>query len=43
LSDAAAALSSGDYGEAAVDDAIGADYLSVVPLEELLLGAAVSF
>ncbi len=42
LSEAATALSSGDYGLAALADTVGSDYLSVVPLEELLMVAAVS-
>jgi hypothetical protein len=37
------ALSLGDYGAAAYDYLIVADYLTVAPFEELLLGAAVSF
>jgi hypothetical protein len=41
--DASTALSAGEYGTAAYYDLIGLDYSTVVPLEELLLGAAVSF
>jgi hypothetical protein len=41
--DASSALSLGEYGTAAYYDLIGLDYSTVVPLEELLLGAAVSF
>jgi hypothetical protein len=37
------ALSFGEYGIAAYEDLIGADLVAVAPLEELLLGAAVSF
>ena len=37
------ALSLGEYGTAAYDYLIGVDVLSVAPLQELLLGAAVSF
>jgi hypothetical protein len=37
------ALSLGDYGTAAYEYLIGLDYLTVAPLDELLLGAAVSF
>lgn len=36
-------FAAGAYGEAALLDIFGADYVSVVPLEELLLGAAASF
>jgi hypothetical protein len=37
------ALSFGEYGSVVFYDLIGADLLTVAPLEELLLGAAVSF
>ncbi len=37
------AFSLGDYGEAAYDDLIGLDVATIAPLQELLLGAAVSF
>jgi hypothetical protein len=43
LAAASSALSFGEYGTAAYDDLAGADLLTVAPLEELLLGAAVSF
>jgi hypothetical protein len=43
LSDVASALSLGDYGEAAVDQSLGTDYVSIIPLEELLVGALASF
>jgi hypothetical protein len=43
LTDAANFLTSGDYGEAALYDLIGTDYISVVSVEDLVLGAAVSF
>jgi hypothetical protein len=43
LTDAANFLTSGDYGDAALYDLIGTDYISVVSLEDLILGAAVSF
>jgi hypothetical protein len=33
----------GDYGAAALYDLFGSDYVSVLPLEDLILGAAVSF
>jgi hypothetical protein len=36
-------LSSGEYGMAAYLDLFGADYVSIIPLEELLFGAAASF
>jgi hypothetical protein len=35
-------LAGGDYGAATYADLIGADYVSVIPLEDLLLGAAAS-
>ncbi len=40
---AATDFSAGNYGDATLFDFIGADLASVVPVEELLLGAAVSF
>jgi hypothetical protein len=43
LTTAATDLAGGDYGDAALLDSFGADFVSIVPLEELLLGAAVSF
>jgi hypothetical protein len=42
LSNAAIALSAGDYGAGTYEGLVGIDYTSVVPLEELLLGAAAS-
>jgi hypothetical protein len=36
-------LASGDYGGAAIYDTLGSDLASIAPLEELLLGVAVSF
>jgi hypothetical protein len=43
FTDAFQELAGGDYGYAVYYDAIGADYASIFPLEELLLGAASSF
>jgi hypothetical protein len=43
LTDGSDALSLGEYGSAAYYDLIGADILTIAPLEELLLGAAASF
>ena len=43
LADASSLLSLGEYGGVAYDDLFGADYLTVLPLGELLPGAAVSF
>jgi hypothetical protein len=40
---AATDLAGGEYGQAVLLDSFGADFVSIVPLEELLLGAAVSF
>jgi hypothetical protein len=37
------ALSSGDYGPGVIDTLFGADVVSVVPLEEVLLGSIASF
>jgi hypothetical protein len=42
LDEAPVDLSGGDYGAATYADLIGAEYVSVVPLEDLLLGAAAS-
>lgn len=36
-------FATGDYGDAALLDLFASDYVSIVPLEELLLGAAASF
>jgi hypothetical protein len=41
--DASIALGDGNYGDAAFYDAFAADFVSVVPLEELLLGSVASF
>jgi len=43
LSDAASALASADYVTATSDEVLGADYLSIIPLEEILLGSVASF
>jgi hypothetical protein len=43
LSDAASALASADYVSATSDEVLGADYLSILPLEEIFLGAVASF
>jgi hypothetical protein len=43
LSDVAPLLSSGQYGSAVLYDLFGSEFLSVLPLQELLLGAAASF
>jgi hypothetical protein len=43
FSAAATDLAGGEYGAVAFNDLIGADFLTVAPLEELLLGAAASF
>jgi hypothetical protein len=43
LTSAAADLGTADYGDAALYDLVGSDYVSIVPLEELLLGAVASF
>ena len=40
---AASNLALGGYGDAALYDLFGADFVSIVPLEELLLGVAASF
>jgi hypothetical protein len=37
------ALSGGDYSSAAVDNALGSFYAFDLPIQEVLLGAAVSF
>jgi hypothetical protein len=42
LAAVATELSSGEYGNAAGSLALGFDYISIVPLEEILLGAAAS-
>jgi hypothetical protein len=42
LEDAPAELAAGDYGEAAYDVLDGADYASIAPLEDIILGAAAS-
>jgi hypothetical protein len=43
FTEAANYLSVGDYGDAAYDDLVGVDVATVGGLDELLLGAAVSF
>jgi hypothetical protein len=43
FSEAATALSSGDYGDAVYLDFYGLDYSTLIPLQELLLGALASF
>jgi hypothetical protein len=43
LTTSATDFAAGDYGQAALLDLFGSDYVSIVPLEELILGAAVSF
>jgi hypothetical protein len=43
FSDAATAFSSGDYGQAVAYDLIGADYSTIVALQEVLLGSVASF
>jgi hypothetical protein len=43
FSDAANFFSSGDYSGATLYDLFGAEYLSILPVEDLLMGAAVSF
>jgi hypothetical protein len=42
FSEAASALGSGEYGYASYDFLLGADYSSIFPLQEILLGAASS-
>jgi hypothetical protein len=42
LSNAAIALSAGDFGAGTYEGLVGGDYAFVLPLEELLLGAAAS-
>jgi hypothetical protein len=42
LEAAPAELAAGDYGAATYDVVIGADYASVIPLEDIILGAAAS-
>jgi hypothetical protein len=43
LTSAAADFGTADYGDAALLGLFGSDYVSIDPLEELLLGAAASF
>jgi hypothetical protein len=43
FTNAATEFGAGEYGEGALLDLFGADYVSIVPLEELILGAAASF
>jgi hypothetical protein len=43
LTDGATFVADGDYGSAAYEYLSGADYLTIYPLQELLLGAAASF
>ena len=43
FTDAATALSGGDYGLAAYYELVGLNVTSIVPLEELLLGASAAF
>jgi hypothetical protein len=43
FTDAAEDFTAGDYGYAAYYDMLGADYASIIPLEELLLGVGASF
>jgi hypothetical protein len=43
LEDGANLFAAGDYGEALIDDLFGADYATVFPLENLLMGLAASF
>jgi hypothetical protein len=43
ISDAATAFSSGDYGQAVTLDLVGADYSTIIALQDYLLGAAASF
>jgi hypothetical protein len=43
LTDAASFFAAGNYGYAAVYDLTGADYLTIYPLQELLLGVSTSF
>jgi len=43
FSDGATALSAGDYGDAVSDDLFGMDLVSIVPLQEILLGTLASF
>jgi hypothetical protein len=42
LSDGATFLSAGEYGEAFIFDLFGADYATIIPLEEILLGSVAS-
>jgi hypothetical protein len=43
FNEAATALASSDYVTATYFDAIGTDYVSIIPLEELFLGTVASF
>jgi hypothetical protein len=43
LASAPTDFAAGEYGEAALLDLFGSDYVAIVPLEELILGAAASF
>jgi hypothetical protein len=43
LEDVPAFLAAGEYGSAAYDELDALDYLTIYPLQELLLGAATSF
>jgi hypothetical protein len=43
LSNAAIALSAGDYGAGTYEELVGSAYSSVLPVEELLLGALAAF
>jgi hypothetical protein len=42
FSDVATALSSGDYGDAVLSDLLGSDFSTLIPIQELLLGAVAS-
>jgi hypothetical protein len=42
ISDAATFFSAGEYGDGFIYDLFGADYATIVPLEELLLGSLAS-
>jgi hypothetical protein len=42
FSSAATEFAAGDYGDAAFSDAAGSDFISLLSLQELLLGAAAS-
>jgi hypothetical protein len=43
LAEGASAFASGDFALGSADDILGADYVSILPLEEILPGAAASF